>query len=188
MYELYPHLVMRQLQNCDHVTFIHAEELEERFPNQTPKERENLITKEHKAVFIIGLGYPLPLSNVPHDERAADYDDWSTPNGVKDYRGLNGDFMLWNEVLQESLEVSSMGIRVDSQTLESQSKMLGLWEETKDQYYHKSLMEGKFPFTVGGGLGVDRIIMWGMGRRHIGEVSVGAWAEKDLKGDNHILK
>ena len=89
----------------------------------TPKEREIAITKEYKAVFLIGIGHPLPKSGLPHDERAADYDDWSTPNGQEDYKGLNGDIIVWDSVLDTALELSSMGIRVCPVSLKEQSEM-----------------------------------------------------------------
>lgn len=92
---------------------MHTEEVEEKFPNLTPKQREKAITKEHKAVFIIGIGHPLPLSGKPHDDRAAEYDDWYTENGEEDFRGLNGDIFVWDYAIDSCLELSSMGIRVD---------------------------------------------------------------------------
>lgn len=100
------------------ISFVHSEELEARYPGLTPKEREIEITRQLKAVFIIGIGHPLPASGVPHDDRAADYDDWWTANGLEGYRGLNGDILIWDEALGTALEISSMGIRVNKESLE----------------------------------------------------------------------
>jgi aspartate--ammonia ligase len=101
------------------ITFVHSEELESRWPTLTPKEREVAITKKHGAVFIIGIGHPLPGSGIPHDDRAADYDDWWTKNGLEGYRGLNGDIMVWDYALDSALELSSMGIRVCPEALKN---------------------------------------------------------------------
>lgn len=101
------------------ITFVHSEELEARWPTLSPKEREVAITKEHGAVFIIGIGHPLPGSGIPHDDRAADYDDWWTQNGLEGYRGLNGDIMVWDYALDTALELSSMGIRVCPEALKN---------------------------------------------------------------------
>lgn len=100
------------------ITFIHTEELEERYPALTPKQREQAITKEHGAVFLIGIGHPLPTSGQPHDDRAADYDDWYTENGNTYFRGLNGDILVWDEATNDCVELSSMGIRVDATSLQ----------------------------------------------------------------------
>ncbi len=101
----------------ERITFIHSEELEKLYPDLTPKEREIAITKEHRAVFLIGIGHPLPNSGQPHDDRAADYDDWHTVNGYESCRGLNGDILVWDTTLDSVLELSSMGIRVDAEAL-----------------------------------------------------------------------
>lgn len=101
------------------ITFVHSEDLEKRYPDLTPRQREIEITREHKAVFIVGIGHPLPGSGKPHDERAADYDDWWTANGNSGYRGLNGDILVWDTALDTALELSSMGIRVCPVSLES---------------------------------------------------------------------
>ena len=106
-----------ELQLPEDITFVHSEELEARYPRLTPREREVEFTRLHKAVFIIGIGHPLPGSGVPHDDRAADYDDWWTANGLEGYRGLNGDILVWDEALGTALELSSMGIRVSAQSL-----------------------------------------------------------------------
>ena len=111
----YPHI---QKELPDTITFVHSEELEARYPDLTPREREITITKIHRAVFLIGIGHPLPLSGKPHDDRAADYDDWWTANGNKNYRGLNGDILVWDNELNTALELSSMGIRVCPRSIE----------------------------------------------------------------------
>ena len=137
MVKQYPEKVHQELPSA--ITFVHSEELEKRFPSLTPKEREIAITKQCGAVFIIGIGHPLPGSGVPHDERAADYDDWWTSTGGT--RGLNGDILVWDRALDTALELSSMGIRVCPSSLEEQSKIQGTWEETKDLAYHKKIQE-----------------------------------------------
>ena len=134
MARLYPERIQRELP--DKIGFVHTEELEARYPQLTPKEREIAITKEHGAVFIIGIGHPLPSSGKPHDDRAADYDDWWTANGNGDFRGLNGDIVVWDNALNTALELSSMGIRVCPVSLENQSQIQGTWDETKDLHYH----------------------------------------------------
>ena len=118
------------------ISFVHSEELETRWPALTPKQREVAITKEHGAVFIIGIGHPLPGSGIPHDDRAADYDDWWTKNGLEGYRGLNGHIMVWDYALDNALELSSMGIRVSPEALKNQSILQGTWDDTKGLLYH----------------------------------------------------
>ena len=156
------------------IFFVHSEELLQMYPGLSPKERENAVTKEHKAVFIIGIG-GLLSDGLPHDGRAADYDDWSTVND-DGYCGLNGDLLLWNPVLESAFEVSSMGIRVDAQALELQQQLRG--EQSKaDLLYHKMLLEGKMPYTIGGGIGQSRLCMYLLRKAHIGEIQSGVWPE-----------
>lgn len=156
------------------IFFVHSEELLQMYPGLSPKERENAVTKEHKAVFIIGIG-GLLSDGLPHDGRAADYDDWSTVND-DGYCGLNGDLLLWNPVLESAFEVSSMGIRVDAQALELQLQLRG--EQSKaDLLYHKMLLEGKMPYTIGGGIGQSRLCMYLLRKAHIGEIQSGVWPE-----------
>lgn len=151
---------------CDDVFFITAQELEDMYPGLTPKERENAITKAKKSVFLMQIGGKLN-SGEPHDGRAPDYDDWS----------LNGDILIWNEVLGCAFEISSMGIRVDAQSLHSQLTERGLLE--REQYpYHKGILDGTMPLTIGGGLGQSRICMLLLGKAHIGEVQVSIWPEE----------
>jgi aspartate--ammonia ligase len=158
------------------IFFIHSEELEKKYPLLSPKEREEIITKKHGAVFIIGIGHPLD-SGKPHDLRAADYDDWSTlTHKKKSFRGLDGDIMLWDSVRQKALEISSMGIRVDSKALLFQLEMMGL-SHKKDLSFHKGVIEGSLPLSIGGGIGQSRLCMFLLQKAHIGEVQSSVWPE-----------
>jgi len=156
----------------ENIHFVHSEDLEATYPDLTPGERENRITKEHGAVFVIGLGWPL-RNGKPHDQRAADYDDWSTETGGG-RRGLNGDILIWYPVLNCSFELSSMGIRVDPKSLMHQLEMKG--ESHKMNLdYHQKLINGKLPLTVGGGIGQSRLCMLFLRKAHIGEVQSSVW-------------
>lgn len=157
------------------IYFIHSEELLKMYPDLSPKERENEITKKHKAVFVIGIGHELS-DGKSHDGRAADYDDWSTIND-DGYFGLNGDLLLWNPVLESSFEISSMGIRVDIGALNRQLK-LRCQEEKKSLYFHRLLLEGKLPFTIGGGIGQSRLCMFLLRKYHIGEIQCSVWTQE----------
>lgn len=156
----------------EEVTFIHAEELLQRYPGLGPKERENAITKEYGAVFIIGIGGPLS-NGEPHDLRAPDYDDYSTlaENGLP---GLNGDLLVWYDVLGRAVEVSSMGIRVDKEALLRQLQHSGK-EERLQLYFHRRLTEGSLPLSIGGGIGQSRLCMLYLGKAHIGEIQASIW-------------
>ena len=147
------------------VFFITSQELEDMYPGFTSKERENAITKEHKTVFIMQIGDKL-RSGKPHDGRAPDYDDWS----------LNGDILFWNSVLGAAIEISSMGIRVDEKSLDEQLTKAGT-NERRGLPFHKQLLEGKLPLTMGGGIGQSRLCMLLLGKAHIGEVQVSVWDE-----------
>ena len=148
------------------IYFITAEELLQRYPGMNPKERENAVTREYGAVFVMGIGGPLS-NGEPHDGRSADYDDWS----------LNGDILLWNPILESAFEISSMGIRVDKDTLHSQlSARDQLWKE--DLYFHRLLLEGKLPQTIGGGIGQSRLCMFLLRKAHIGEIQSAVWPEE----------
>lgn len=162
----------------DEIFFIHAEELLQRYPNLTPKEREDAITKEYGAVFIIGIGGELSNGTI-HDGRAADYDDWSTPN-EDGYMGLNGDILLWNPILGRSFEVSSMGIRVDEEAMERQLKIRNQ-EFKKELYFHKKLLGGELPYTLGGGVGQSRLCMYLLRKAHVGEIQSSIWPEEMRK-------
>ena len=148
------------------IQFITSEELLQIYPDLSPKEREDAITKRFGAVFIIGIGGKLS-DGTQHDGRAADYDDWS----------LNGDILLWNPVLGRALEISSMGIRVDKDALERQLKERGQ-EYKKELYFHKLLLEGKLPLTIGGGIGQSRLCMLLLRKAHIGEIQAGIWPDE----------
>ena len=156
------------------IFFIHAEELRRLYPTLSPKERENAIVKEHKAVFIIGIGGKLGDGTI-HDGRAADYDDWSTPNS-DGFEGLNGDILLWNNVLQSAFEISSMGIRVDADAMRRQLAERGQ-EWKKDLYFHRRLLAGELPYTIGGGIGQSRLCMFLLRKAHIGEIQSAIWPE-----------
>jgi aspartate--ammonia ligase len=158
----------------DRIFFITAEELRRRYPTLSPREREDRICEERKAVFVIGIGGALE-DGKPHDGRAPDYDDWSSPNGNGGY-GLNGDILVWNPVLERAFEISSMGIRVDPASLERQLAIRQM-EERKDLMFHRMLLAGELPQTIGGGIGQSRLCMFFLRTAHIGEVSVGIWPE-----------
>lgn len=159
----------------EEIFFIHAEELLQMYPGLTSKEREDAVVKEHKAVFVIGVGGALS-DGQPHDGRSADYDDWSTLN-EDGYHGLNGDLLLWNPVLECSFEISSMGIRVDGEALKRQLELRGeAWKS--ELMYHKALLEGKLPYTIGGGIGQSRLCMYLLRKAHIGEIQSSVWPER----------
>ena len=151
------------------VSFVTAQELEDRYPSLTPKEREHAWVKEHPTTFLMGIGGKLK-SGKPHDGRAPDYDDWT----------LNGDILLWNEVLGESFEISSMGIRVDADALRRQLKEAGC-EERADLPFHRMLLNDELPLTIGGGIGQSRRCMLMMQTAHIGEVQASVWDEETLR-------
>ena len=156
------------------IFFIHSEQLLLQYPNLTPKERENAIVKKHKAVFIIGIGGELSDGTI-HDGRAADYDDWTTRN-EDGFEGLNGDLLLWNPILGSAFEVSSMGIRVDETALQKQLKIRA--EEWKsDLMYHRMLLGGELPYTIGGGIGQSRLCMFLLRKAHIGEIQSSIWPD-----------
>jgi len=156
------------------IKFIHSEELLALYPGSNPKERENKITQEFGAVFIIGIGSKL-ADGKPHDGRAPDYDDWSTETG-KGYKGLNGDIIVWNPVLESAYEISSMGIRVDKEALLKQLEITGD-ENRKELYFHKRLLNDELPLSIGGGIGQSRLCMYLLDKAHIGEVQAGIWPD-----------
>ena len=156
------------------ITFIHTEDLVKNFPDLTPKERENVVTKEYGAVFLIGIGGEL-ADGKPHDGRAPDYDDWTSPSEAG-YKGLNGDILVWNEVLGSAFEISSMGIRVDEEALKRQVAITG--DEDRLEYdWHRALLNGLFPLTIGGGIGQSRLAMFLLRKKHIGEVQSSVWPQ-----------
>ena len=151
------------------VTFITTQELEDLYPALTPKEREDAWVKEYPTTFLMGIGGALK-SGKPHDGRAPDYDDWT----------LNGDILLWNPVLERAFEVSSMGIRVDPTAMDRQLAIAGC-DSRRSLPFHKMLLEGKLPLTIGGGIGQSRLCMLLLGKAHIGEVQVSVWDEQTLQ-------
>jgi len=162
---------------CREVTFITSQELEDRYPDKTSKERENLITKECGTVFIMQIGEKL-RSGKPHDGRAPDYDDWS----------LNGDILFWNELLGCAFEISSMGIRVDEKAMKHQLSVAGAMDRA-ELPFHKELLAGNLPLTMGGGIGQSRLSMLLLDKAHIGEVQVSLWDEetKRICRENRIV-
>jgi aspartate--ammonia ligase len=158
----------------DEIHFIHAEELLRLYPMLNVKQRENKIAQKYGAVFIIGIGANLS-NGEPHDGRAPDYDDWSTLND-DGYIGLNGDIILWYPVLQAALEISSMGIRVGREALERQLNIKGC-PDRKKLLFHRMLMNGELPYSIGGGIGQSRLCMFLLKKSHIGEVQSGIWSD-----------
>jgi len=150
------------------VSFITSQELEDMYPDLTPKERENAYLKEHKTAFIMGIGGKL-RSGKPHDLRSPDYDDWN----------LNGDILFWYDLLGCAMEISSMGIRVDPETLDRQLTLAGC-DDRRELMYHRMLLEGKLPLTIGGGIGQSRLSMLILRKAHIGEVQASVWDEKTI--------
>ncbi|MBW3015346.1 aspartate--ammonia ligase [Candidatus Woesearchaeota archaeon] len=155
------------------IHFVHTEELEEMYPELSPKEREHKIAEKLGAVFLIGIGFPLK-SGKPHDLRAADYDDWSTEH--EKGRGLDGDIIVWDPVRLKSLELSSMGIRVDSEAMIRQLEHCDL-AHRKYMEFHKGVIEGTIPLSIGGGIGQSRLCMLLLHKAHIGEVQSSVWPE-----------
>lgn len=162
----------------EEIHFIHSEELLQRYPNLTPKERENAISKEYGAVFIIGIGQKLS-NGEPHDLRAPDYDDWTTPN-EEGFTGLNGDILIWYPILNRSIELSSMGIRVDKEALLRQLEMTGK-NERKELYFHQRMLGGELPLCIGGGIGQSRLCMVLLHKAHIGEIQASIWPDSMRK-------
>lgn len=160
------------------ITFIHTEELQKKYPGLTPKQRENEIAKSKGAVFIIGIGGAL-ADGQAHDGRAPDYDDWitSTEKGTK---GLNGDIIVWNPVLKRAFEISSMGIRVNADSLRKQLAVSGQ-EKRLELKWHKQLLAGELPLTIGGGIGQSRLAMLLLQKKHIGEVQSGIWPQEVIE-------
>jgi len=156
------------------IKFIHSEELELKYPFLSPKDREEKIAKEYGAVFIIGIGYPLK-NGIPHDIRAADYDDWITK--TEKGRGLNGDLIVWDKIRNKSLELSSMGIRVNEKSLIEQLTYAKL-EYKKTLNFHKMVIEKKLPLSIGGGIGQSRLCMFLLQKSHIGEVQCSVWPKE----------
>ena len=151
------------------VSFVTAQELEDLWPDLTPKERENAWVKDHPTTFLMGIGGALK-SGKPHDGRAPDYDDWA----------LNGDILIWNPILEQAFEISSMGIRVSPESLDRQLTIAGC-DDRRVLPFHKMLLEGKLPLTIGGGIGQSRVCMLLLGKAHIGEVQASVWDPETLE-------
>ncbi len=151
------------------VSFVTAQELEDLYPDFTPKQRENAYLREHRTAFILGIGAPL-RSGKPHDGRAPDYDDWK----------LNGDLLFWYDPLDCAMEISSMGIRVDPKSLDEQLHASGC-DDRRALPYHKMLLNGELPLTIGGGIGQSRVSMLLLGKVHIGEVQASIWSEETMR-------
>ncbi len=171
MHSIYPQLSLDgKLER--NVSFITAQELEDMYPDLSPKQRENAYAKEHKTIFIIGIGGAL-RSGRPHDGRAPDYDDWN----------LNGDILFWYEPLGCAMEISSMGIRVDPETLDKQLRISGC-DDRRELMYHKMLLGGELPLTIGGGIGQSRLTMLLLDKIHIGEVQASIWDQQTIDSCN----
>lgn len=169
------------------ITFISSEELLQRYPDSTPKERENAIAQKYGAVFLYGIGGELSNGFI-HDGRAADYDDWSTQNEAG-YKGLNGDILVWYPVLGAAFELSSMGIRVDKKTLLRQLEIRKCPERV-ELPFHQMLVNNELPQSIGGGIGQSRVCMFMLKLSHIGEVQVSIWDEErkhNLRNENVFL-
>ena len=166
------------------ITFMDSEQLLKRYPNLSPKERENAITKELGAVFLIGIGGKL-ANNEIHDVRAPDYDDWSSDNEMGS-KGLNGDILVWNPILNSAFEISSMGIRVDPETLKRQLKITG--DEDRLQFaWHQALVNGELLQTIGGGIGQSRLVMLLLQQKHIGQVQASVWDDSTKQNYSQLL-
>ncbi|MDR1666309.1 MAG: aspartate--ammonia ligase [Bacteroidales bacterium] len=184
VYENYPDL---NPQLPEEITFIHSEDLLAMYPDTAVKERERLITQQYGAVFIIGIGGYLS-DGALHDGRAPDYDDW-TSETTPGHKGLNGDILLWNPVLDCALEVSSMGIRVDKTALLRQLAIRHL-ESRKELMFHQKLLNGELPLSIGGGIGQSRLCMYFLKKAHIGETQASIWPKdmmEECKKHNILL-
>lgn len=175
VYRNFPHITPRL---PEEITFIHAEELLQRYPDLSPREREDAATRECGAVFLIGIGAPLS-NGEPHDGRAPDYDDWSSLNSDGFY-GLNGDILVWDSILERAVELSSMGIRVSPEALDRQLASTGN-EDRAELLFHSRLLAGELPASIGGGIGQSRLCMYLLQKAHIGEVQASIWPEAERR-------
>jgi aspartate--ammonia ligase len=182
IYDNYPHL---KPELPETITFIHSEELQKEYPGMAPRQREEMATREFGAIFVIGIGAPL-ADSLPHDGRAPDYDDWTTET-VNGCRGLNGDIIVWNSVLECPFELSSMGIRVDRESLLRQLDLTGT-REREQLLFHQRLLREELPLSIGGGIGQSRLCMYYLRKAHIGEIQVGIWPSEMIKacGEHNI--
>jgi len=174
--DLFPQLKTKYPNLPEKLTFLHAEDLLDMYPDLPRKQRETAILQQCPAVFIVGIGWTL-ADGYPHEMRAADYDDWVTPTVSADGRhvhGLNGDILVWNHVTQRRHELTSMGIRVNDQTLRQQLEMTGQLDFL-NYPYHRAILNHELPLSIGGGIGQSRTLMLLLRKAHLGEVSVTVW-------------
>jgi len=191
--ELFPELRGKYPDFPEELTFLHAEEILDMYPDLPRKQRETNVLQKYPAVFITGIGYPLE-DGYPHEMRAVDYDDWITPTvkkGGKQYHGLNGDILVWNPVTRRRHELTSMGIRVTKETLKEQCEM-GKQLDFLKQPYHQAILKDEIPLSVGGGIGQARTFMYLLRTAHLGEVTVSVWPKrlKEIcaKRNIHVLE
>jgi aspartate--ammonia ligase len=187
--EEFPALKGKYPEIPEELTFLHAEEILEMFPDLPRKQRETQVLQEYPAVFIYGIGWPL-ADGYPHEMRAADYDDWVTETTSKDGRpmhGLNGDILVWNPVTKRRHELTSMGVRVNAETLKKQLEMAGQLDSLKLPY-HQAIVNDEVPLSIGGGIGQSRTYMYLLRKAHLGEVSVTVWPQvlKNMCAARHI--
>jgi aspartate--ammonia ligase len=192
-YGMFPKLKGKYPEIADELTFLHAEEILEMFPDLPRKQRETQVLQKYPAVFIIGIGWVL-ADGYPHEMRAADYDDWATDTSKmtgKNTHGLNGDILVWNPVTKRRHELTSMGIRVTKDTLKQQLEISKQLDFLKLPY-HQAILNDKIPLSIGGGIGQSRTLMWILKKAHLGEVSVTVWPKelKDIcvKKNIHVLE
>ncbi len=171
----YPHITPTL---PEEITFIHSQQLLDQYPGLSAREREAMAAREYGAIFLIGIGNELS-DGKPHDGRAPDYDDWSTPNS-DGFTGLNGDIIFWDTVLDIPFEISSMGIRVSPESLKHQLNKRGC-EERSRLAFHQALLSGKYPASIGGGIGQSRLCMFLLQKAHIGEVQASIWPKEQIE-------
>ena len=192
--DLFPQLKQDRYPDLpDELTFLHAEEILDRYPDLPRKERETRIVQDHAAIFIYGIGWPL-ADGYPHEMRAADYDDWATDTSAetgKATHGLNGDILVWNPVTERRHELTSMGIRVNAQTLRQQLEMSGQLDMLEFPY-HQAIVNQQIPLSIGGGIGQSRTFMLLLKKAHLGEVSATVWPKvlKDMchRKNIHVIE
>ena len=192
--DLFPQLKQDRYPDLpDELTFLHAEEILDRYPDLPRKERETRIVQDHAAIFIYGIGWPL-ADGYPHEMRAADYDDWATDTSAetgKATHGLNGDILVWNPVTKRRHELTSMGIRVNAQTLRQQLEMSGQLDMLEFPY-HQAIVNQQIPLSIGGGIGQSRTFMLLLKKAHLGEVSATVWPKvlKDMchRKNIHVIE
>lgn len=175
VFEHYPHITPRL---PEEITFVHSEDLLKEYPTMSSTERENAAAKKYGAVFLIGIGANLS-NGEPHDGRAPDYDDWITET-EDGHQGLNGDILVWDSILNRSFELSSMGIRVSPESMLRQLEERGAIDR-KNLQFHKKLLNGELPYSIGGGIGQSRLCMFLLQKAHIGEVQASIWPESQIE-------